>query len=369
MAKKPPQRTTQHRKKKQPVSRRPRQRRKRGLAPKEQRPKGKWLTVTFAKGAIPDVFFPSNIFPEYVGRRITFQKANEKPIDFWKDKRIIFHMADRSLREYKRYYQKIITNAEIAYIKFACGTGATDMTHYDMNPDRPIFAHYRMMSDLAPNFLWEMPMNYNMFYEHVNKVPLTLYDKHYEKRLKPKEIDFLFVMDDRIYYNYVKTLKIGEELKKDGYNVVGILINSPLAKMYHKKLNFTTIMNNKTPSGQQKFHDLLSKSKIMVDLAFRWTYGRNIYEALFNGAICIGTSTYGAMYHLFPDLIIDAPNYNMKQAKNFCIETLNRWSQQLVKEYRNRAKDIASPEKFAERLNSATQKILNGEKYVCEDFQ
>lgn len=329
-----------------------------------------WITVTFIKGAVPDTFFPSNIFPESVpSDRITFDQARRKNMDFWKEKNVIFHMADRSVNEYKHYYRKVLANARICWLKFACGTGATDMTHYDHNPARPLFAHYRMMYDNCKNFLWELPMDYNMFWGHTNKVPLTLYDKKYEEPINEnKSIDFLLMMDNRLYYNYTKTLEIGRKLHKQGYNVHAILLKSPIAQMYHDKLPYKTTLNNKNPEGQKKFHNLAKKSKIMVDLCFRWTYGRVIYEALFNGCVCIGPHCYGAMYQLFPDMIIDTSNYKMKDAFEFCLDKIEKWDINLVKKYQERAAKVANPKLFSKRLNEATEIILNGGEYHFEGY-
>ena len=347
------------------------QRKKRQPARKQKKDYTKsWLTVTFHKGFVPDTFFPSNIFPEAIhSDRITFEEAKRKKVEFWKDKNVIFHMADRSVNEYKSYYKKVLLNARICFLKFACGTGATDMTHYDRNPGRPLFSHYRMMSDLCPNFLWEMPMDYNMFWGHTNKVPLTLYDKKYESPINNnKKIDFLLMMDNRMYYNYTKTLELGKKLKEQGYNVHAILVKSNIAKMYHNKLPYKDTLNTKTPEGQKTFHKLALNSKIMIDLCFRWTYVRVIYEALFNNCACIGPHCYGAMYQLFPDMIIDTSNYNMKDAFDFCLDKIEKWNIDMVKQYQIRARKVASPKVFSQRLNEATEIILNGGKYEFKGY-
>jgi len=329
----------------------------------------KWFVVTLHASRVPDVFFPSNIFPEVLdAKRLTYKQAQSKPIKFWKDKNLIFHMSDRGLKIYKPFYKKIIKNTNITWLKFACGTGATNMPHYDNNPDRTPFSHYKMMSDLCKNFLWEMPMNYNFFPYHVNKVPQVLYDKKYEKPMGEKPIDFLLMMDDRLFYNYTKTLYLGEMLKSAGYNVHGILIDCSYARQYNNKCGFNTTLNKKNLDGQKKFHKIASKSKIMIDFAFRWTYGRVIYEALFNNCICIGTHTYGAMEQLFPDLTYDVSNYDVNNAYDFCVKTIEKWSPKLVNKYKIRAREKASPQVFKRELNKATDLILDDKDYEFEGF-
>jgi hypothetical protein len=96
----------------------------------------------------------------------------------------------------------------------------------------------------------------------------------------------------------------------------------------------------------------------MLDLSFRWTYGRVVYESLFNGALAVCPHTYGASYHLFPDLIVDTSNYELDSVYNKCTEVVSNWSIERVQSYRERAKKLSSPLVFAQTLNDMSKKII-----------
>jgi len=321
----------------------------------------KWITITFLRKP-NHTFFPSNIFPETINSvRMNYFEAKRKPNEFWRDKKIIFHMADRTREEWLPYYKKVINNAKIAWIKFAAKSFMTDMTHLDRKRYKPPLSFYRIIDDACDNILWELPPNYEGFWKNKNKVPLTLYDKSYEVPIKNKDIDFLGVIDNCLFYNYTKTLELLRMLSQAGYKVKCILIKDAhgLFRKYNKKtIGIETIPNRKNTEGQKIYYNLCQKSKIVVDFSFRWTYGRVIYEALFNGAISICTHTYGASHHLFPDLIVDTSNFNMQKTYKKCIDVVEKWSPNLVRKYRQQAQSCASPQIFANKLNNESNRIL-----------
>lgn len=320
-----------------------------------------WVCVTLENDRVPDKFFPSKIYPEAIGaQRVTFQEASRKNLRFWKDKAIIFHLADRERQSWLPYYKSIIKASKIAWLKFICGIYMTDMTYMDMERYDSPLSTYRMLYDVCKNMIWELPPNCNIFLENINKVPLTLYDAQYEKPISnEKDIDFLVVIDDRLYYNYVKTLELARLLSAR-FNVKCILIKDANQRhaMYHNKLPFETIVNGKDIVSQEKFWRLLGRSKVMLDLSFRWTYGRIIYEALFNGTLAICPHTYGASYHLFPDLVVDTSNYKLEEVYGKCVETVLNWDVGLVQLYRDRAKEVASPSIFAQVLNDISKQLI-----------
>ena len=317
-----------------------------------------WICITLKKNRVPDKFFPSKIFPDAIGaQRITFEEANRIPLGFWRDKSVIFHLADRGKQVWKQHYKDIIDASKIAWLKFICGVYMTDMTQ--MDTERPLSV-YRELYDVCKNMIWELPLDCNVFPEDINKVPLTLYDEKYERPInKRKDIDFLVVMDDRLYYNYVKTLELARLLSKR-FNVKCILIKDAKQKfaIYHNKLPFETILNKKNIKSQEKFWRLLQRTKVMIDLSFRWTYGRVVYEALFNGALAVCPHTYGASYHLFPGLIVDTSNYKLETVYGKCIKVLQDWSPECVEFYRNRAKRVASPLVFTQVLNDTSKQLI-----------
>jgi len=291
---------------------------------------------------------------------MSFDEAGKKDLRFWEDKAIIFHLADRGQQAWIPYYKDIINASRIAWLKFVCGIYMTDMTYMDMERyDIPLSA-YRMIYDVCKNMIWELPPNCNVFLRDVNKIPLTLYDERLERSVSnKKDIDFLVVIDDRIYYNYVKTLEL-TRLLSFNFNVKCILIRDVNQKhtMYHNRLPFETIVNGKDIGSQEKFWWLLDRSKVMLDLSFRWTYGRVIYEALFNGALAICPHTYGASYHLFPDLIVDTSNYNLEAVYNKCAKVIRNWDIELAQAYQERAKEVASPSVFAQTLNNISEQLI-----------
>lgn len=320
-----------------------------------------WICITLENGRVPDKFFPSKIFPEAIGaQRMIFEDANEKELGFWNDKAVVFHLADREQQSWIPYYKDIINASRIAWLKFVCGIYMTDMTYMDMERyDVPLSA-YRMLYDVCKNMIWELPPDCNIFLDNVNKVPLTLYSAQYEKPINSeKDIDLLVVIDDRLYYNYVKTLELAR-LLSGKFNVKCILIEDVNQKhtMYHNKLPFETIVNGKDIESQEKFWALLNRSKVMLDLSFRWTYGRVVYEALFNGALAICPHTYGASHHLFPDLLVDTSNYKLESVYDKCVKTILNWNVELVQSYRDRAKEVASPSVFAQLLNSTSEQLI-----------
>ena len=327
----------------------------------------KWITITFHKKPV-GAFFPSNIFPEAIdSQRMNYLEAKNKPLDYWKDKKIIFHMADKDRGIWIPYYKDVIKSAKIAWIKFVAGVFMTDMTQLDRRRySQPVMktvplSFFRMIDDACDNILWELPLNYEGFWKEKNIVPMTLYDVKYEFPIKEKSIDFLAVIDDRLYYNYIKTLELMRRLSQAGYKVKCILIRDSgyLFKNYTKQtIGFETIPNGKDRKSQKIFYDLCQQTKIMIDLSFRWTYGRVVYEALFNGALSICTNTYGASHHLFPDLMVDTSNFSMKDTYKKCVDLVEKWTPKLVKDYRKRAVRLASPQIFAEKLNKETDRIL-----------
>jgi len=315
-----------------------------------------------------EVFFPSNVYPEAIGgKRMPYKIAERKPIKFWQDKGVVFHMPDRHyVGQYIKWMDKVVINAKISFIKFSALFGATDMTHYDRHPARPIMCHYTKMSDLTPNFIWELPMNRTLFFKHVNKVPMLLYSKKYQEPIHEKNIDFLIFYDGRYFFNWVPALRLGNLLTKQGYKVVGCMLGREIAKMYNGKMKFKTIINKREGEGRNKFYKLMRQSKVFVDLSYRWTYGRVIYESLFLGAVSVCPSTYGASYHLFPDLVVDTANLNPKDALNKCLTVINNWKPKMVEDYRARALRVSSPKNLKIELNKASKIILDGGKYFYE---
>lgn len=318
-----------------------------------------WICITPEKST--DKFHPAKMFPEAIGaQRMSFEAANKKNLKFWDDKAIIFHLTDQEQASWLPYYKDIIKSSKIAWLKYVCGIFLTDMTQMDTRKYGTPLSAYRMMYDVCKNMIWELPLNANIFASDINKAPLTLYDDQYEKPISKKDIDFLVVMDDRLYYNYVKTLELARLLSYN-YSVKCILIKDAEQRfaMYHNKLPFETITNKKDIESQEKFWKLLDRSKIMLDLSFRWTYGRIVYESLFNGALAICPHTYGASYHLFPDLVVDTSNYELDAVYNKCTEVVSDWSIEQVQSYRERAKKLSSPSVFAQILNDMSRRILN----------
>lgn len=323
-----------------------------------------WVCITLERDKVVDKFFPSKIFPEAINaRRITFKEAGNKDLKFWGDKAVIFHLTDREQHLWIPYYRDIINASKVAWLKFVCGVFMTDMTQLDIKKYGTPLSAYRMMYDVCKNMVWELPLDCNIFPRDVNKVPLTLYDTQYERPINGnKDIDFLVVMDDRLYYNYVKTLEL-TRLLSHRFNVKCILIKDAKQKfaMYHNKLPFETILNKKNIESQEKFWRLLDRSKVMLDLSLRWTYGRVVYEALFNGALAICPHTYGASYHLFPDLVVDTSNYSLDIVYDKCVKVISDWNIELVQLYRNRAKAVASPSIFAQTLNDTSERLLEAQ--------
>ena len=292
---------------------------------------------------------------------MNYQEAKQKPVDFWKDKKIVFHMADRNRKEWVPFYKQVIDNAKISWIKFAAKTFMTYMIELDKRRYDIPLSFYRIIDDACDNILWELPLNYGGFFRNKNKVPLTLYDKKYEIPLKKKNIDFLGVIDKYHGSNAIRTLELMKRLNQAGYKVKCILISGKgnIYKKYKKRtVGIDIIPNTKNPQGQEIFHKLCQDSKIMIDLSFRWTYGRVVYEALLNGAISICTNTYGASHHLFPDLIVDASNFDMQETYQKCVDVIEGWSPEVVKKYRQQAHILASPQVFANNLNNETNRIL-----------
>jgi len=360
VVKKRPTRQTKPVKKKVKVKKRPTKIKKKVYTPKFS--PNDWITITFRRSPAK-AFFPSNIFPEYLkGGRMLYETAKRLPLSYWNDKKVIFHMADKDRLKWLPFYKNIINNAKICWVKFVAGVFMTDMTQLDIRRYAPtLLSFYQIIDNPCQNILWELSPHFKAFWKSHNYVNLTLYDKKYEEPVRKKTIDFLMVIDDRLPYNYIKNIKLIQLLAKHGYKCHLILVKwGHISPKYValKQKNLAITHNTKDSNGQKTFYDLLKQSKIMIDLSFRWTYGRVVYEALFQGAISICPYTYGASYHLFPDLMVDTSNYDMQEVYKKCVDVVKNWSPKVVEQYRRRARNNASPQVFANNLNKETARIL-----------
>lgn len=313
-----------------------------------------WVIVT--KDASSRKFYPIDVLAANLpnSTRLSYTDAKTKPNSFWKGKKVLFHMtwAGKYLRIWQPYYRKIIPHARQFWIEFDADRHMNRLQNIDRSMGQ-LLSMYNRLYKHSNRFLWELPSTFNPFVGESVRIPMGIYEPHREVRLTSKKRDIKFLgLIDQSGYNAANTLRLLSALAPK-YNVKCIIIGSREYKLYTKKpLGFEIIKNDKNEPGQRKFFELLDRTKVYIDLSHRITLGRNVYEALFHGALSICPTTYGASELLFPDLAVDPLLIDLTKIYDKCVDTVEKWSNALVGKYRRGAATRAGINKTVKRLQA-----------------
>jgi len=315
-----------------------------------------WVVVS--KDKVSDKFYPIDVIANMLPNttRMTYQEAGDNQLSFWKDKRVIFHVtwAGKYLKVWDKFYRHIARNCSRFWMEFDADGHMNMLWKIDKSFASHMCMYYKLHKH-CKRFVWELPMAFNPFIGAPTRVPAGLYQRKRELPIQKKDIDFLGFIDHN-GYNAANTFRLLTSLSEKGRKVKCIIIHPGVYKWYKKgKWNFELIRNSKTEPGQKLFHDLLDRSKVLVDLSHRITLGRNLYEALFHGALAICPRTYGASELLFPDLTIDTLPIDLTKVRGMCMQAMGKWSVAEIQKYRNKAADVAGLQRTIRRLQVASK--------------
>jgi len=312
-----------------------------------------WQIIS--KDIMSDEFYPIDVLAHALPNsiRMSYDTAQEKPISFWPDKKVIFHMvwAGEYLHVWNNFYRKIARVCPRFWIEFDADYHMLKLRNIDFSFGN-YMCMYNKMHKYCDRFLWELPSSFNPFIGTPTRVPVGIYHKSRELPVGKKDIDFLGFIDQD-GYNAANTLRLLMSLPG---NVKCIVISSDVYKWYEKaEFSFELIKNSKTVPGQQRFYSLLDRSKVLVALSYRLTLGRILYEALFHGALSVCTNTYGASELLFPDLAVPSHIIDLNHVRDKCLQALEMWSPAEINTYRSNAAKVAGIQKTIQRLQAASK--------------
>jgi len=307
-----------------------------------------WQIIS--KDASSNKFYPIDVLANTLpnSARMSYQTAKAKPISFWPDKKVIFHMtwAGKYLKVWNTFYRKIARVCPRFWIEFDADQHMNHLHTIDFS-FRTYMCMYNRMHKYCNKFLWELPSRFNPFIGTPTRVPAGIYHKSRELPVRKKDIDFLGLIDLEAY-NAANTLRLLMVLPG---NVKCIVINPDIYKWYkNAEFSFELIKNSKTIPGQQLFYSLLDRSKVLVALSHRLTLGRNLYEALFHGALSVCSDTFGASELLFPDFTVPSHAIDLNHVREKCMQARERWSPAEINTHRRNAAKVAGIQKTIQRL-------------------
>lgn len=205
-------------------------------------------------------------------------------------------------------------------------------------------------------FIWEEPMFYNPFIRDVERIQLRCYHQEFEKQISAvKDIDFFTCIDtDK---NISETISLFSELKRRGHSICFMFLNQNLYNFYKDKLDFPTIVNTVKFSNTsiQRFNHLMQRSKVYIDLSYRLTTGRVVYDASFYGAYFVGTNTYGATDVLFPEYALTPYPVDLKKTLEYSERALSDWTKEKIIAKRNQLRAHANVELFIKELEERSR--------------
>jgi hypothetical protein len=205
-------------------------------------------------------------------------------------------------------------------------------------------------------FIWEQPLFYNPFIRDVERIQLRCYHTQWEKPIsKIKDIDFFTCLDTN--KNVVETLELFTELYRKGHSLCVMILNKERYEFYKKKLDYPIITNvQKFGRGSiQRFEHLMNRSKVYVDLSYRLTTGRVVYDAAFRGTSFVGTNTYGATDVLFPEYSITTYPVDLHETLKLCEYALSERSDEKVLRKRDHFRNDASVQNFIKELDERSK--------------
>jgi hypothetical protein len=248
----------------------------------------------------------------------------------------------------------LVTKANNFWLEFDADNHLDKL--HGLDQPKNISRFFYKVFEPATKFIWEQPIWYNPLLRDVERISLRFYTTKFEKPINPsKDIDFFTVLDtDK---NVLETLELFTKLHSDGYKVCVMIINKNLYEFYQDKLDYPIVTNEPKfrTKSVKRFEELMARSKVYVDLSYRLTTGRVVYDALFHGAYFVGTYTYGATDWLFPEYVVSSYPVLLPHAYEKCIEALGKWSVDNVKTKRAWALRNAGIKGFIEELKARSE--------------
>lgn len=215
---------------------------------------------------------------------------------------------------------------------------------------------FQKIFEPVDKFIWEEPMFYNPFARPVERIQLRCYHQEFEKPISAiKDINFFTCLDSE--RNLAETIELFTELHRRKYSVCFMILRNDLYEFYKNKLEFPIITNSSkfTANSIQRFNHLMQRSKVYVDLSYRLTTGRVVYDAAFYGAYFVGSNTYGATDVLFPEYSITTYPVDLSLALDKSIEALSNWDKEKIVKKRNQLRTHANVELFIKELEERSK--------------
>jgi hypothetical protein len=227
---------------------------------------------------------------------------------------------------------------------------------YGLDQPKDISRFFYKIFEPCSKFIWEQPLWYNPFVREVERIPLRFYTTRFQKPVPvKKDIDFYTCMDTN--KNVLETLELFTRFHKDGYKVCLMILNKDLFNFYKDKLDFPVITNERkfNKSSVKRYEDLMTRSRVYVDLTYRLTTGRVVYDALYRGTYFVGTKTYGGTDHLFPEYSMLTYPVDLRYAYETSLQALDDWTRSNVEAKRAEAIQNAGIRGFIKELREMSK--------------
>ena len=234
------------------------------------------------------MFYPISVINKHLNSElITYDDAKQR--DF-SGKNVILHCVWK-LNCYNKWSSlpsRLEKEAKNLWIEFDADDNLTKLYAFDRSKDTPRFLT-RLFKD-NKKLIWEQSIDYNIFLDDKLLLPLRCYDTRFEKNLRSKDIDFFTVIEGS-NNNLAESLELFTKLHSDGYKICFMLLNKQNYTYYKDKLDFDIITNDTkfSENSIKRFETLMDRSKVFIDLSYRHTTGRVVYDALYRGTIALAT--------------------------------------------------------------------------------
>jgi len=145
--------------------------------------------------------------------------------------------------------------------------------------------------------------------------------------------------DKQLIHNNRQLVKQSEELQQLNEEFRKLSVTDSLTGLHNRR----------------RFEELMKRSKVYIDLSYRLTTGRVVYDAIYNGAYFAGTNTYGATDILFPEYSVTPYPINLESIYTKAYEALGNWSLNNVEHKRAYLREHASVENFIKELKERSE--------------
>lgn len=283
---------------------------------------------------------------------ITYSQLNNLPLKFFQDNDVIFHIiwGDEFRKLWMPNLDKILQSKSL-YIEFDADGMLTSPSEYDYNTGSYLFINKLAIS--GAKFIWEAPMEYNPFQiNYGDRLQLKCYDERFQRANNGKTIDILGYIGNTHQHNTLATIDLLDDFHSIGKNVVCITRNNNVFDFYSGRVPFKMVHSDREGgSSQNCFWSYLDKAKVFLDLSYRMTTGRIVYDALYFNSIGVCSDTYGASKVLFPEYTVDAKFISLGDVRGKVIHALDG----NVEGYIQYAKDNSSISKFIQDMRKLNE--------------